>query len=309
MSKETALAAAKYMKEMAKGRKISVHWFGGEPLCNVAAINEVTRYFRENNVEFISNITTNGYLFNEKNIALTKEWNMTNAQITLDGLADTYNRVKSYVVKDENPFNTVINNIENLLKAKVAVVIRLNMDSSNSDELYALVDFLKEKFGEYKNFAVYAHLIYEKFGFVTSERTDEERRILEEKFFALREYIEARLKYAYKRLLPKEIRTNHCMADRHDSMLISPNGDIGNCESFVDSKFYGHISTTKSASIWEGYITYPDCQTCPYYPSCVRLKGCPNYEEVCHSHERRANLLNMKKQIVNTANKFFAENK
>lgn len=307
MSKETALCAAKFMKENAKGKKIRVHWFGGEPLCNVAAINEVVKYFKENNVEFISNITTNGYLFNQKNIAFAKEWNLQYAQITLDGLAETYNKVKSYVVKDENHFNTVINNIENLLKADICVVVRLNMDSSNSVELYALVDFLKERFGQFKNFAVYVHLIYEKFGFVKSERSANERLSLEEKFFALREYIEERLHYASKNILPQDIKTSHCMADSHNSMLISPDGNIGNCESFVDSKFYGHINTTKSVKVWDEYIKYSDCETCPCYPSCIRLKGCPNYDEVCHNYEKKENLLNIKKQIVDAFIKFFSK--
>lgn len=308
MSKQTALDAAKFMHDMAKGKKIRVHWFGGEPLCNVGAINEVVKFFKENKVEFISNITTNGYLFDEKNVAAAKEWNLQYAQITLDGLADTYNKIKSYVVKDENHFDTVIKNIENLLNAEITVVVRLNMDSSNSDELYSLVDFLSEKFGQYKNFAVYAHLIYEKFGFVKSQRSQEERQSLEEKFFALRKYIEERLNYASKTTLPDDVKTSHCMADSHNSMLISPDGKIGNCEGFVDSKFYGDISTTRAVTVWDEYLKYTDCETCPCYPSCIRLKGCPNYDSVCHSHERRENLLNLKKQIVTAANKFFLKN-
>ena len=58
----------------------------------------------------------------------------------------------------------VLANIQRLLDAGVAVLIRLNMDEHNADNLMKLADELHERFGENKKLTVYSHVLYEFLG-------------------------------------------------------------------------------------------------------------------------------------------------
>ena len=103
MSQEVALKVAKYI---AQSDSIALNWFGGEPLYNIKAIGTITNYLIVHNKEFHSEMTTNGYLFNETVVKKAKElWNLTGVQITLDGTEKIYNKTKNYKdVKGTSPF-------------------------------------------------------------------------------------------------------------------------------------------------------------------------------------------------------------
>ena len=82
---------------MYNGNIINITWFGGEPLLNVEIINYICEKLVENNIKFISSIITNGYLFNDKLVTMAgHKWNLSHAQISLDGTEPEYNRIKNY---------------------------------------------------------------------------------------------------------------------------------------------------------------------------------------------------------------------
>ena len=68
--------------------------------------------------EFTSSMISNSYLFDLETIIHAKNfWNLTNVQVTLDGTAPVYNKIKNYIYKDDtNPFQTIIKNMHNLLE-------------------------------------------------------------------------------------------------------------------------------------------------------------------------------------------------
>lgn len=72
---------------------------------------------------------------------------------------------KAFIYKDsKSPYQVVLANIQRLLDAGVAVLIRLNMDEHNADNLMELADELHEQFGENKKLTVYSHVLYEFLG-------------------------------------------------------------------------------------------------------------------------------------------------
>ena len=147
MTKETAEKTAYYIQNHCGGHKVSLSWFGGEPLYNREAIEIICRILKKENVEFKSSAVSNGYLFDKDTVeTAVRDWNLKSVQITLDGTEETYNKVKAFVYKGVNPYQTVMENIGHLLDAEVRVQIRLNMDLYNAEDLMKLVEELAERF-------------------------------------------------------------------------------------------------------------------------------------------------------------------
>lgn len=81
MTADTAKAVADYIVSNCSGEKVNIRWFGGEPLCNTAAIDIISQILTENNVKFSSNIVTNGFLIDEKLAEkANKFWKLKNAR-------------------------------------------------------------------------------------------------------------------------------------------------------------------------------------------------------------------------------------
>ncbi len=303
MSPETALAVSEYIKENYNNEKVHLKWFGGEPLCNIPAIDTVSEQLNKNGILYDANITTNGFLFDEDVVLKAKNsWNLKNVQITLDGMEETYNRVKNYVNSTGSAFERVIKNIGLLLNANIAVSIRLNLDFYNESELYSLVDYLYNLYGNNKLFSVYASLIFENVGFQKTNRTEDENDIIGEKFLKLIEYLE---KLGLKKPLPlnNRILISHCMADAIDSVMISPEGKLGRCEHYIDDDFYGSIFTKEKKQPWSDYnAPIPECTNCPLYPTCLMLKRCNT--NVCRKYKRIQKINELKKSVIYTYEKY-----
>lgn len=301
MSTDTAKAVAEYIAEHCGGKSVKLNWFGGEPFCNISAIDSVTARLKELNVEFSSTATTNGYLLDEKTVCKAANlWNLRAVQITLDGMHETYKKVKNYKNNDTNPLERVVNNIGGLINSGISVTVRLNMDSHNSKELFELVDYLADKFKSNNKFAMYAHLLFEDTGFVKTSRSDEQRKRIAGEFFKLREYIVGLGLWSYGMKLEKEIKTCFCIADSSNGVLISPKGKIGKCERTVDSDFVSDIYSDIPVKPWFDYCKPINrCYTCAFYPSCMRLRDCPNCKNECYEHEQKQRLADLELQVLN----------
>lgn len=299
MSTETAIATAEYIIKHCDNKKVSIQWFGGEPLCNMQAIDIICQKLRDSNIEYTSTIISNGYLFDGNVTQKAKnDWNLTLAQITIDGMQETYNRVKNYVHNNPNPFARVISNIRLLLEQGINVDVRMNMDLYNELELYKLTDYLKDHFSAYKNFVVHANLIYEDVGFTPTKRTDEEREYIFDKYFDLYKHFNE-TKLARKPVLSNRVLVNRCMADSYNATQISPDGNLGNCEHYPDKFFYGTVFENTPRQIWTDYVDKIDeCYDCPIYPTCFILKRCNTNH--CTQFRRRKHSIEIKEAMVNT---------
>lgn len=82
------------------------------------------------------------------------------------------------------------------------------------------------------------------------------------------------------------------MVDNGESVTISPRGDLGLCEHFIDSQFIGHIDNPYEKNMdiiksWRDYTEYTEiCEDCESYPQCLRMQKCPD-EVVCDEHQKR----------------------
>lgn len=287
MTEETAEKVARYIITYApKGMDIRLDWFGGEPLYNEKVIDIITSRVASAGFKFHSSMISNGYLFNKVNLKKAREeWQLRNIQITLDGTEEVYNKVKNYIYKDVNPFKTVIENIHKLLEANINVSIRMNADSHNVDNLLELIEYLNTEFPDHSNLFVYVWPIFEE-GF---KRTPEQRialynamKVINQKLFDLNFEISNKI---------DGIKGLHCQVDSGDGVTISPSGDLGLCEHYIDSDFWGHIDNPidKNMDIikeWRNYSPNTEiCNNCPLVPNCVRMTKCPD-EVNCSEQEK-----------------------
>ena len=290
MTAETASKVVRYIVAHRGSETVHISWFGGEPLVNAKAIDQICTELSQQGVPFRSDMISNGYLFDAEMAQRAKDlWQLQGVQITLDGTVQTYNRVKDYVYRDVNAFERVLQNIGLLIAAGIRVLIRLNVDKHNIGEMAELAELLHQHFGSNEHLSVYSH---ELFG----ERTPEDNATL----FAQRMQLEQQIaKHGILRIreLPKDIHLNQCMADNDGSVVIAPDGHLGKCEHFIDREFFGHIDSeerdmTIIRKFKERRAEIEACATCPFYPQCYRLVMCED-DFGCTPETRQGGMHNM----------------
>lgn len=308
MNEETAQKTARYIKKHCGGEKVSIRWFGGEPLFNQTAIDTICESLRQNGVEFKSTMVSNGYLFDAETVAkAANDWNLHRVQITLDGTEQVYNKTKAFIYKEGNAYQKVLSNIDRLLATGVSVQIRLNMDLYNAENLLQLVEELSNRFSGKKGLHVYAHHIFDGDKPMAGMHTDEEWEKRDVALLQLQEKIAA-CGLAGKGGISKNIRLNFCMADSGRSVTILPDGNIGLCEHFSESEFVGHIEregfNQAVVNSWKERIPeIAECATCFYYPDCMQLKKCAS-GSVCFRQLRQDQLRKTKQQMKNEYKKW-----
>ena len=274
MTAETASRVVRYIVAHHGDEKVTLHWFGGEPLVNVKVIDQICTELSGKGVPFRSEMTSNGYLFDAEMVQRAKElWKLQWVQITLDGTAQTYNRVKDYVYRGVNAFERVLQNIGLLTAADIDVRIRLNVDKHNIGEMAELIELLHQRFGAEEHLSVSSSGLY-------GERAPEEKAELFAQLLQLEQQI-ARFRFNHIRKLSKDVRPNHCMADNDGSVVIAPDGHLSKCEHFIDREFFGHIDSEERdiaiiRKFKERRAEIEACATCPFYPQCYRLVMCEN---------------------------------
>jgi len=292
MSAEVARKAAMYIaKHCGDEKKVRLSWFGGEPLFNKEAIDIICRQLTEQCVAYHSNIISNGYLFDVETVQqAVQRWNLKWVQIAMDGTEDVYNRSKAFIYKDSrSPYQVVMENIGHLLDAGVRVYVRMNMDSHNAEGLLALADELYEHFAGRNNLTAYPHMLFTFSVCEEQVRSEGERKTL---FLQQQRLRDKLIGYGMwqTHTLKKSNPTNMCMADSGDSLTILPNGELGVCEHYSEDNFVGHIDKEELDEVMvqsfrEQRTAMAECETCFYYPECIRLKKCEEQRE-CFSEVR-----------------------
>lgn len=299
MTEKTAYDLVEYIEKNCNGKPVKLRWFGGEPLYNVNVIDIICNGLADKKIKYESNIVTNGYLFNDEIIKRAgKLWNLKNIQITLDGTENVYNKVKAYIYKDTNAFKIVTDNIEKLLTAGFNVFVRMNMDFHNGTDLYRLVDYLYERYSAFKNFTVYAHLLFEEHG---KKRSIDEKKELVKSYIALEDYMYNKQIFRHS-FLNNTYKKANCMASKDNSVVVMTDGKLGKCEYYTDSDAWG--------SIYSDIIDYdaknkykaprkffPQCDDCAYRPFCLQKSACPHAIKDCDNVDRMLTFLHFEKYM------------
>ncbi len=129
-------------KENPGLKSLVLQWFGGEPLLFTEPIRRITQslaeYVQANKIELRGHITTNGRLLTPELVdEMADLYHIKTVQITLDGTASEYERIKGC---SEDDFLRVIDNIR-YAQDRMKVFIRLNL-KDNLESLKELIAYL-----------------------------------------------------------------------------------------------------------------------------------------------------------------------
>lgn len=261
---------------------IHIMWYGGEPLYNSDVMDHISQGLLDNGIEFKSSMISNGYLFNDERVHKAKDlWHLEEIQITLDGLEETYNKVKAYITQDyRSPFYVVLDNIEALLNEGINIKIRMNLDGYNVDELFALTDMLLNRFNDYHNCSIYSAPLMEDCLGTHYKRTEEKRRYVFQKSFELNSKLNQHGKLTRTELAESMNSEMRCIA-LANVRVIFPDGSFAFChdyqEGIIEGNIYGNEPPVERR--WEFAKCIPEtveCKNCVRYPQCVRLEKCFN---------------------------------
>lgn len=301
MTEQTARDVVKFIDRTAwGGQDIWIGWFGGEPLYNKKVIDIITYGVMSTGRNVNASMISNGYLMDKKTATkAVNEWHVTNIQITLDGTEEVYNRAKKYIYKDDpSPFKTVIQNIHYMLDAGMTVSIRLNCDVHNTQDLKELIMYLSTEFKDEPNLSVYVHELFD----FDRKRSDEHNRKIFENMQEIEDLLTEKNFRTENGGIPGSIKSIHCMVDSDEATIISPGGELGLCEHYQDSKFYGHINTPNEKDFevikgWREYSEYEEiCDDCPLKPSCLKSVQCPDHN-ICNIYEKEYTLKRYKEDL------------
>lgn len=295
-----------FICEKCTGKKLGIHWFGGEPLIAQKEIEYMTNRLREKGIEVYAHMTTNGSLIDEKVIKRLKHWNVQKLQITIDGIGDKYNRIKNY---RSNPrkdyFTRVMKNIEDSLAADIKVNLRANFDPENLSESLETIEYLMERFKGYSNCFIYAAPItdinvkavteefkgehpyyrlmrltkrYQRYNFAIVSEAGEEiyHDAFNDKQVPVGNKNMVILKNKHLAPIPLP-----CMAVTKKSYAVDPAGFFYRChrllgkgEMYASGKLIDgeYVSLEKEAYFDEVVFPYEECKHCPVAPLC--MGGC-----------------------------------
>lgn len=304
MSKKIAQDSATFIINHSKGKKVKLHWLGGEPLYNKQVITIITKTLQEYGIEFSSSMISNGYLFNPKTIIEANEqWHLKRVQITLDGTEKVYNRCKSYIYKNVNPYKIVISNIHQLLNNGINVAIRINIDVHNTDNISELVEELKQEFCDSTSLIIYFHVLFEDTNGSMAMRKIDYRKKIFKKIIELENQLRD---YGFNNnKLTHKIKTNRCMADNDHSIVIFPQGNIGKCQHYTEKYFVGNLSNTAcewDSDIIDAFKKFKEieaCKKCFHFPDCFWLQMCEDQPH-CYQEERDYFYFATKQKMINT---------
>ena len=260
-------------------RKVTIMWFGGEPTVAANRIDQISSGLKERGIEYVSTMVSNAYLFDEEMVRKAKDlWNLKRIQISVDGMEERYNEVKSFINAKDNPFQRVMRNIELLLENGIRVGLRMNYDISNHMEFPELLKYASERFGNNKNLQVYAYPVIgdypEKDGIIR-HGSDEWRK---DKTVRLNDYARESGMYSDRNELPC-LHHIGCSADDDDSLTINAQGFLVKCpEHYEEADSIGNLKdgilNKELVQAWKEIADYDICKECTFFPRCVRQIKC-----------------------------------
>jgi uncharacterized protein len=247
-------------------------------LLELDRICRLTEEFKALEVPYSASMVTNGYLLDEVRIAKLEDLKLKFIQITIDGPEEIHNRRRPHAVKGDS-YAVIMANVERLLECwSGRLSLRINVDRNNRDKFFEIRDQLLQRFPS-KNLNIYPGIVQDSPR--NNPDTPCECSTPETDDFLLEVY----------RQSPNGDRVNlypnasPCTAQRWNSFVIGPEGevyncwhDVGNPEWVVGSIFPDtEWNYTLLSRYMLGTEVFADdtCRKCLFLPRCSG--GCPHF--------------------------------
>jgi len=278
MSRETEEEVVKFLEGRLKEiRELKISWFGGEPLLAREIIDRLARRIIElcekNGVVYHSDLTTNGYLLNERNIEWLKEIKVEKIQVTIDGDRHTHDQRRR--LKNGKPtFDTIMENLKRAA-GHFVIPIRVNIDRKNAHTAKNLFPVLVENDLQDKVYAYYGTVV----GITDACKDYGESCLDADELTTLmlqlhREALDK--KYDFIPFPYPLTSMGGCGAMRPDFFVVDPDGYLHKCLNSVgdQKEAIGHVSRplefTPDLVTWLTWDPLKDeeCSQCNLLPLC-----------------------------------------
>lgn len=286
MSEEIQNQLIEFVKSRIKlVSRLSITWYGGEPLLETSIINRLTKEFivlcEENDVVYTASIITNGYCLTEEIAKKIKQLKINMVQITIDGSKDVHDKRRP-LINGKGTYNQIVNNVFHATKYFENIFIRINTDKSNLKSIDNVLDDLekrglKDKLYLYLGFVVGTNECYQKSSCLENDEFSEINH----------RFINTLKNRGFKTSKTSQYpvsKKNYCGADSASSFVIDPYGRLYKCwhdlgiVELSTGNIKGEKNSQFSESTYLGYMMYDpteeeECRDCKLLPVC--MGGCP----------------------------------
>ncbi len=208
---------------------LEIGWFGGEPLLNIDAIEEIGNHAKRHedakHFKYVSSMSTNAVYLNNKNFERVIDAGVSTFQITLDGVKDKHDLIRKGI-HNQPTYSVIWSNLINIKKTahKFTIGLRIHVSKANLGSIeYLFADLVNEFEGD-DRFNVYIKAI-EDLGGCGHEYSDAVHLTNSE---AIVQHLEKLLPSSM--LIKKEqSKPNVCYAAAGNSLVIRSNGEIAKC--------------------------------------------------------------------------------
>jgi uncharacterized protein len=283
------------LKKLVEGkaptvRRLSVSWFGGEPLVAQNVIWELSRSFIDScskaGSSYSADITTNGYLLSPATVNRLLASQVRRIQVTIDGAESSHNRNR-HLVGGGGTYRRIVDNLKHMrtLADDFHVSIRVNFNDESIPTLGEFFDEISTLFGGDPRFGLYMRPIGKWGG-----PNDSQLSVCDPKESKL---IETRLTTDYAGLgaLDKVVKTalnphgRVCYASKPSSVIVGPDGTIYKCSVAFDDirNQVGRLTESGELELnqsrWDLWVSngtkdMTRCHACTYGPTC-QGRSCP----------------------------------
>ena len=302
MTPETVEQTIRYIVDHHMGDKVSLTWFGGEPLLCVDIIDRICEGLREAGVSYTGIVVSNGSLITSEIVEkMAGVWNIKRMQISMDGAEKEYVDRKRYYVND-NQYRKVIHAIDMASSHGIFVIVRCNTDEGNFDSLPEFVSDLTSSIRNKDNVLLYISPLF-------SARSGKNAMRLWEKIVAFQPQITSA--GFHTQLLSGfsgRFRVNHCMADS-GAVVICPDGVLSPCEHLQQAVGYGDIWHGATDESVRREFCRTDriremCLKCAFLPECTGFATCPIHDSNCVELHKMMTLYALKRIIDKKGTEF-----
>lgn len=294
MNEQTEKAIVKFVCSNSNLKRLSVVWYGGEPLLNFDSMVRLTKMFKQLNIEYSAKIVSNGYLLTKEKADLMKDLAIRNIQITFDGSEEIHNQ-RRFLLGGQPTYRKIMDNLKYLLSInkEITIDIRTNIDRRNKDDYNKFYQDFKSEIND-KRVTMYPGFVSD---LLSSECVSPEFNISEGGYKA-QFILDIFDKYGIeiKSFLPK-YRRHSCVASKYFAFVIGPEGELDKCWRMVGNQKEaignvndGSFDMVKFSKYLIGadYTLDSKCLQCEFITLCGG--GCPlvrmrnKYEKISLNH-------------------------
>ena len=294
MNEQTEKAIVKFVCSNSNLKRLSVVWYGGEPLLNFDSMVRLTKMFKQLNIEYSAKIVSNGYLLTKEKADLMKDLAIRNIQITFDGSEEIHNQ-RRFLLGGQPTYRKIMDNLKYLLSINkgITIDIRTNIDRRNKDDYNKFYQDFKSEIND-KRVTMYPGFVSD---LLSSECVSPEFNISEGGYKA-QLILDIFDKYGIeiKSFLPKH-RRHSCVASKYFAFVIGPEGElykcwrmVGNQKEAIGNVNDGSFDMVKFSKYLIGadYTLDSKCLQCEFITLCGG--GCPlvrmrnKYEKISLNH-------------------------